>query len=59
MCSKKKKKVDHERVGVTNRGRNRSKEGSLLEGARGQSLKGKVQQVVFRLHRKPRNSFGD
>ena len=54
-----KKKVDHERVGVVNRGRNKSKEGSLLETARKQSLKEEVQQVVFRLHRKPRNSFRD
>ena len=57
MCSK--KKVDHERVGVVNRGRNKSKEGSLLERARKQSHKEEVQQVVFRLHRKPRNSFRD
>ena len=55
----KKKRVNHERVGVVSGGRNRSKEGSLLERAREQSLKGEVRQIVFRLHRKPRNGFGD
>ena len=37
--------MDHESVGVVNGGRNRSKEGSPLERAREQSLKGEVQQV--------------